>query len=285
MNKEKWKKITCILIVLVLIVGVPVIINELYRQNRGYITIWGAPEVLSYYGTILAAGGGAVGVFFTVRYSQKQYREDARQQIMPFISTDFSIDRSCFRSFEQKINKNHGTPNAGHDHFVIRYTAKNGVQYPYYLSEEETELLLRNGNQRIEDKQTGAIIESFKLVCFVPCILKNVGNGVSLKTTFGLYKLKEGKYTEDIDNRVTSKPLVLDKGEQIYVGMFFDLDDPTALGTYNFDIMYSDMNCTRYRRSITIEFKQNPTTKVVEYQKIDTATYEIYSKKEKECNE
>lgn len=282
--KNKLKIAAMILAAIFLIIGVPVIINELYKLNRGYITIWGAPEVFSYYGTILAAAGGILGVFFTVKYSQKQYREDARQQIMPFISTDFTLDRNCFRSFERKVNVNPGTHNAGHDHFVIRYTTKDGVQYPYYLSEEETDLLLRNGNQKIEDKQTGAIIETFKLVYFVPCILKNVGNGVSLKTTFGLYKLKDGKYTEDIDKRVTSKPLVLDKGEQIYIGMFFDLDDPAALGTYKFDIMYSDMNYTRYRRSITIEFKQNPTTKVVEYQKIDTATYEIYSTKGKKDN-
>ena len=62
--------------------------------------------------------------------------------------------------------------------------------------------------------------------------------------------------------------------------MFFDLDDPAALGIYKFDIMYCDMNYTCYRRSITIEFKQNHTTKVIEYRKTDTATYEIYSVKE-----
>ena len=283
--KHRKSKITLwSLASLVLIIGVPIIINEIYKLDRGYITIWGAPEVLSYYGTILAAVGGILGVFFTVKYSQRQYREDARQQIMPFISTDFSLDRSCFRSFEQRINVDPGTHNAGHDHFVIRYGVKKGVQYPYYLSKEESDLLQHNGNYQIEDKETGAIISTYKIVYFVPCILKNVGAGVALKTTFGLYKLVNGEYTEPVDNRVTSKPLILDKGEQIFVGMFFDLDDPAALGTYKFDIMYSDMNYTRYRRSITIEFKQNPTTKVIEYQKTDTATYEIYSIKENKDN-
>ena len=224
MKNKKRSIIFCSIGALVLIVGIPMLINEFYKTNRGYITIWGAPEVLGYYGTILAAAGGILGVFLTVKQSQKQYREDARQQIMPFIATDFMLDSSCFRSFEQKPNIHPVTDNSGHDHFVITYSVQKGIQYPYYLSKENCMLLEHHGNYNIHDKKTGATISLYKIVYFVPCILKNVGSGVSLKTTFGLYKLENGKYTEPIDERKTSKPLVLDKGEQIYVGLFFDLD-------------------------------------------------------------
>ena len=37
---------------LFLIVGVPIIINELYKRP-GYVTMWSAADMLGYYGTIL----------------------------------------------------------------------------------------------------------------------------------------------------------------------------------------------------------------------------------------
>lgn len=62
-NKAKSRKrkvlhivataVFCILIFGILAVGIPIIINELYKKNIGYITLWGAKEVLSYYAVIL----------------------------------------------------------------------------------------------------------------------------------------------------------------------------------------------------------------------------------------
>lgn len=43
-----------------LIVGIPLIINESYLPNKGYITLWGAPEVLSYYGAVLSFIGTVI---------------------------------------------------------------------------------------------------------------------------------------------------------------------------------------------------------------------------------
>ena len=54
------------IVVLLLIIGVPIVINELYKKNSGYMTIWSAADVLSYYGMIIAAFIGVAGVYFTV---------------------------------------------------------------------------------------------------------------------------------------------------------------------------------------------------------------------------
>ena len=53
---KQWHK-WCLLgiVMLLAVVGGPMIINRLYQSNSGYITIWNAETVLSYYGTILAA--------------------------------------------------------------------------------------------------------------------------------------------------------------------------------------------------------------------------------------
>ena len=76
------------IVLLLLIVGVPVVINELYKRNSGYMTIWGAADVLSYYGMIIAALVGVGGVYFTVYVSTRQYREDARNRILPIIEVN-----------------------------------------------------------------------------------------------------------------------------------------------------------------------------------------------------
>ena len=55
----------CILLVLLPIIAVAgaVIINELYRTGKGYITVWGGAEVLAFFGSVLSALGSAtIGV-------------------------------------------------------------------------------------------------------------------------------------------------------------------------------------------------------------------------------
>lgn len=42
-----------IIVFCALVFGIPVMINELYKKNTGYMTLWGANEVLSYYALIL----------------------------------------------------------------------------------------------------------------------------------------------------------------------------------------------------------------------------------------
>ena len=45
--------IIAIVIICTMVFGIPIIINELYKKNTGYVTLWGAKEVLSYYAVIL----------------------------------------------------------------------------------------------------------------------------------------------------------------------------------------------------------------------------------------
>ena len=42
-------------VALLLLVGIPIIINELYKIGTGYMTVWGAADLLSYYGTVLGS--------------------------------------------------------------------------------------------------------------------------------------------------------------------------------------------------------------------------------------
>ena len=69
MKTEKTIWLKCIIAAIVLIVLIPVVINELYKMNTGYITMWGASDVLNYYGAILGSlvtvGALVITIIFT----------------------------------------------------------------------------------------------------------------------------------------------------------------------------------------------------------------------------
>lgn len=78
MMRKSWTKwILIAVIALALIVGVPIIINECYKTNSGYMTIWGAADALSYYGTILGALVAVATVVVTILFTYKQIQRDS----------------------------------------------------------------------------------------------------------------------------------------------------------------------------------------------------------------
>lgn len=54
MKKDKKFVWLCVGFTLIIVLA-PIIINELYKLNKGYITLWGASEMLSYIATIISA--------------------------------------------------------------------------------------------------------------------------------------------------------------------------------------------------------------------------------------
>lgn len=52
----RWSLV--VILALLAVIGGPIIINECYKGDSGYITIWSAADTLSYYGTVW---GGTCG--------------------------------------------------------------------------------------------------------------------------------------------------------------------------------------------------------------------------------
>ena len=59
----------------------PTIINELYKSNSGYITLWDAADVLAYYGAILQAVFSMVALYITILYTRKQIKYEHIENI------------------------------------------------------------------------------------------------------------------------------------------------------------------------------------------------------------
>ncbi len=70
------KIILGILVAIFLIVGVPIIINECYKANCGYITVWDGADVLGYYGAIIGSVIAVATLAITIAFTKKQIQRD-----------------------------------------------------------------------------------------------------------------------------------------------------------------------------------------------------------------
>ena len=78
MRKKQALKVTLLIVALaVFIIGGPFAINEAYKAGNGYVTMWGAEDVLSYYGAILGATATIVALALTIWFTKRQIQRDA----------------------------------------------------------------------------------------------------------------------------------------------------------------------------------------------------------------
>lgn len=75
--KRVLKIIFAIVIVISLVVGIPIVINECYKSNSGYITVWSGADVLGYYGSILGSVIAVATLAITIIFTKKQIQRDS----------------------------------------------------------------------------------------------------------------------------------------------------------------------------------------------------------------
>lgn len=90
----KWSAIfiASIICILVFVVGIPIAINESYKVKEGYITLWGAADVLAFYAVILSGLITIAVLVVTIYYNKKDTEKQinlARSQVnVPFFIID-----------------------------------------------------------------------------------------------------------------------------------------------------------------------------------------------------
>ena len=76
----KIKRIAKIVLIILgaifLIIGVPIIINECYKANLGYTTVWNGADALGYYGAILGSVIAVATLAVTIIFTKKQIQRD-----------------------------------------------------------------------------------------------------------------------------------------------------------------------------------------------------------------
>lgn len=67
-----WIPIALVVGIAILVFGIPIAINEAYKCKFGYVTLWGANDVLSYYGAILGSIIAVATLSITIVFTRKQ---------------------------------------------------------------------------------------------------------------------------------------------------------------------------------------------------------------------
>lgn len=75
MKLKSKRVLAAVVIAAILIFGIPILINECYKHG-GYITMWGAADVLSYYRTILGAFIAVATLALTILFTRKQIQRE-----------------------------------------------------------------------------------------------------------------------------------------------------------------------------------------------------------------
>lgn len=77
MFKKIIKIIIFIIVLLFIIFGIPIIINECYKVDSGYVTMWDASAMLGYYGAIIGVIVTAIAVVATISFTRKQIKRES----------------------------------------------------------------------------------------------------------------------------------------------------------------------------------------------------------------
>lgn len=88
-------------IILALVIGVPLGINELYKKGPGYITVWDGADVLSFYGTILGTCATVLALVITIVFTRKQI---SRESYLKSETEKWARIESIFASALDTIN-------------------------------------------------------------------------------------------------------------------------------------------------------------------------------------
>lgn len=71
------KIVMAVMATIFFVVGIPLIINECYKANCGYITVWNGADVLGYYGAILGSIIAVATLGVTIIFTKKQIQRDS----------------------------------------------------------------------------------------------------------------------------------------------------------------------------------------------------------------
>lgn len=280
MMKKSWTKwISIAALALALIVGVPIIINECYKTNSGYMTIWGAADALAYYGAIIASVGAAVGVFVSIKAATKNYQDDLRARVMPFIAvTPFERKAivNTMALLKEKVEKTErptktdNTPAIQYDEYKLSQIyfviTEHGIDAKNRLDKSQQTVLEHAGNSWVSVAGGAEMLQRTNFYS-LPLEIENVGNGTAVNLRVGFNR------TEDRCRRSFVRPMMLKQGQTLYIHIFSTADSDKVCGDYILEFHYEDIYGNKYTQEFPVKYDKNENNQ--EYQSIDLVGKQI----------
>lgn len=272
--KKPWIK-WCLLGLLVVaaLVGGPILINECYKIGAGYITIWNADDVLAYYGAIVASFGAAVGVFVSIKAANKNYQDDVRARVLPFIAvTPFErratvnlmallqeqAERNALSSDKAEVPAvQYEEYKLNRIYFII---TEAGIEVKYKLDKHQQSILEHAGNMWVSMASGVNALQRTDYFS-LPLEIENVGNGTAVNLRVGFNRKK-------VENKHRFvRPMMLKQGQTLYIHIFSTADFDAVSGEYVLEFYYEDIYGNRYSQEFPVNYGKNKNGQ--EYQSID----------------
>lgn len=238
----------------------PIVINILFKLHLSieyFKAEWDASAALSYYGAIIAAVIAIYGIFITIQYSQKSYKDDVRNRSMPFIVIDVLRTSSYRTLFSSNNTRSVAEQTEGYreyklmDYYCI---LENGeIEYRTGLTKSQQKLLNDGGFRMVscEGRICAQVVDE---VC-IPFEIENIGNGAAIRMRYGVNR----KGTTEPDRKYL-KPLSLKTNTPLMFHIFSEncSEGSVNLGEYVLSFYYEDIYSNKYEQhfDITIEYDQ-----------------------------
>ena len=231
---EKHRK-KIIITLLIAIAGIPFIIHVVFKIHPlipFFSAEWTAGEFLGFYGVLLGAAATVIGVFLTVSYAQKNYREDVINRSIPFLTITPLKD-------DQYLN--------GAIYFMI----KNGeVSTTNCLSDIQIQNIQNRGIVR-ETINGGSSIVYLRML-HLPLKVENVGNGAAVTFSVGLNPMGIEKKKQRF-----ILPTSISKGGCYQMAIYSENLDDKNCGDYSLCFSYYDILGNAYEQNLVYSINTN----------------------------
>lgn len=272
--KKPWAKwFLLVLALFAVVIGIPVIINESYKTNSGYLTMWSAADMLAYYGTIVASVGAAAGVFVSIKVAAKNYKEDVRARVMPFIAvTPFERKAivNTMALLKEKVEKTErpaktdNTPAVQYDEYKLSQIyfviTEHGIDAKNKLDKSQQAILEHAGNSWTSVADGVEMLQKADFYS-MPLEIENVGNGTAVNLRIGFNRMGDRNTYRFV------RPMMLKQGRAVYIHIFSTADCDTVRGEYSLEFYYEDIYGNKYSQEFPVEYGRNKDNH--EYQSID----------------
>lgn len=253
--KKYWskKKIVFLAFVIVICGIIPIGINESYQNGEGYMTLWGAKDMLQFYGSVLGAIATVIGVYFTLDYTRYQKKRDYIQRITPILYSNSRL----------VTNPDIFSKCKGETYFVYineDFNISLSKDTPRILDEAIVYFNKADDTKLSRDEKIKYLISANKFInnfCMVEYELKNVGEGNAINVDM------------KINDKIFIPGFEISKGDKIYFKFIINFKRLEAGKEKEVSILYNYTNtCLEpqyyqkerfnfYKKKDSISYRQN----------------------------
>lgn len=261
---KEHKGISTVLAILTAIIFlfiIPLVINWLFKVASPieiFVAEWDAGDALSFYGALLASVATIIGVYLSILYAHKNYREDERTRNKPYLALTHLRSKSNANIFNTTCSKKEDGLDPAelmnpptYEEFKVEKLYVDitpaGIEFKSGLTEEQQKILTyagavwkRNGNEY------ALVSENF---ISLPFDVENVGNGAAIDFIVSLYKKGNARRGTNL--------YTIKQNSSLYLHIFSECKVESIYGEYILELQYHDIIGTKYSQKYPITFEIN----------------------------